>query len=102
MADDGAPFLDFPTTDQSLSDFLVSESLVNSSLANAIATNGLFPGPNTANKTLDVYNVTSRVTTDIMFRCLDQATVVASVERDVFPVSYAYEFARSYQVCGID
>jgi hypothetical protein len=101
MADDGAPFLDFPTTKQSLSDFLVFQGLVNSSTANSIVTNGLFPNPNTGNSTLDVYNVTSRVTTDIMFRCLDQATIVAASEKDVFPVSYAYEFARSYQVCGV-
>lgn len=81
-----------------MTQFLEAQGLVNASVANAIAKSDLFPQPNTGNTTLDVFNVTQRITTDIMFRCLDQATVEASVVNNVFPVNYVYEFDRSYQV----
>lgn len=98
MQGDGAAFIGYPKTGQTVTQFLEAQGLVNASVADAIAKSDLFPQPNTGNTTLDVFNVTQRITTDIMFRCLDQATVEASVVNNVFPVNYVYEFDRSYQV----
>jgi hypothetical protein len=61
----------------------------------------LFPQPKSINTSLDVFNVTSRVATDSIFRCIAQATAYASVLNNVFaPDQYFYEFNRSYQLTG--
>lgn len=61
----------------------------------------LFPQPRSINTSLDVFNVTSRVATDSIFRCADQATAYSSVLNNVFaPGQYFYEFNRSYQMTG--
>jgi hypothetical protein len=54
------------------------------------------------NSTLNVFNVTARVTTDVMFRCLDQAGAVSAVKYSVFPKLWFYQFDRSYQTPGWD
>lgn len=98
MKYDGAAFIRFPPANVSVSTALSALGIVNTTMAEAITNSGLFPTPNSGNATLDVYNVSSRVTTDIEFRCLNQATIVSAVKNDVFPTVYAYEFDRSYQV----
>jgi hypothetical protein len=63
-----------------------------------VTNSGLFPTPDGANKTLNVFNVTARVATDTIFRCSDEASAYAGVLNDVFaPNQYFYEFNRSYQ-----
>lgn len=99
MADDGAAFIGFPTPGQTVPQALTSLGLVNSSMATAIVQSTLFPTPHTSNATLDVFNVSARVSTDIRLRCPNQAIVVAAVANDVFPAIFAYQFNRAYQVC---
>lgn len=99
MADDGAAFIGFPTAGQTVPQALTTLGLLNSSMATAIAQSTLFPTPDANNATLDVFNVSARVSTDVQLRCLDQATVVAAVANDVFPAVFAYQFDRSYQAC---
>lgn len=99
MADDGSPFIGYPEAGLTAAEALIALGVVNASMANTIVQSGLFPTPNTGNVTLDAYNVSARVTTDIEFRCLDQATISTAVKNNVFPVVYAFELNRSYQVC---
>ena len=98
MAEDGAIFTTYPNANQSVADILVVSGVANESFADSIVNSGLFPTPNTANETLDVYNVSVRIVTDMSWKCHLQATVVAAVAHDVFPAVYVYEFGRSYRV----
>lgn len=49
-----------------------------------------------------MFNVTARVTTDIEFRCLDQATAYYAIQHNLFQSVWFYEFNRSYQTPGFD
>ena len=62
--------------------------------------NPLFPEPSGPNVTTNVFNVTARVTTDIEFRCLDQATAFSAINHNLFESVWFYEFNRSYQTPG--
>ncbi|KAJ5130945.1 uncharacterized protein N7515_006984 [Penicillium bovifimosum] len=95
MRDDGAAFISYPTAGQTLKSFLNE-----SGLPDTIAPSPLFPVPSTANKTLDIFNTTSRIATDGMLRCIDEATVQAGLQHRIFPDIYYYEFNRSYQMPG--
>ncbi|KAK1756146.1 Alpha/Beta hydrolase protein [Echria macrotheca] len=92
--DDGAPFISFPTTTNQ-SDYLVSQGFSASSLSN-----NLFPLPHTANATLDLYNASSRLATDGIFRCVDEATAFTGLTTSRFASVYYYEFDRTYQTGG--
>lgn len=98
MRDDGAAMITIIDTDNltiSLNDNGFPASLVESS--------GLFPVPVSQNGTLDVFNVSSRVATDTIFRCIDQASMYAAMKFKTFaPNVYLYEFNRSYQTPGWD
>ncbi|KAG8872849.1 hypothetical protein FRB97_007297 [Tulasnella sp. 331] len=102
MADDAAAFIGYPTASQNVSQAIQSLNYLSANLTAAIVDSGLFPVPNTGNYTLDLYNVSARVATDIQFRCLDQATVYSAVKHDVFGPTYYYQFDRSYQTPGYD
>lgn len=93
MRDDGAPGLKYlQTTNLSL-------SLANNSLPVApVVNSGAFPLPSTSNISLDVFNVTARVSTDVSFRCLDYSTAYAAARTNTLPEVYYYEFNRSYQI----
>lgn len=61
----------------------------------------LFPIPaDEANGTLALYNMTARLTTDAMFRCIDEATVYSGLAHGVWPHVYYYEFERTYQLAN--
>jgi carboxylesterase type B len=92
MRDDGAAFIKWQGT-ENLTTAVITEEFPLSALAS-----GLFPQPHSDNITLDVFNVTARISTDAMFRCVDQATAYAGVSNSLFPVVYYYEFNRSYQL----
>jgi hypothetical protein len=93
MKDDGGALIPYPTTTNS-SAYLaangwdISESTLDS----------LFPTPPGANQTLNLFNVSSRLTTDGVFRCIDQATVHAGLENGKYSSIYYYEFERTYQL----
>ncbi|KAH9947522.1 carboxylesterase from carbohydrate esterase [Amylocystis lapponica] len=87
MRDDGAPFIGYPTSDN------ITAGLRAQDLPTKVANSSLFVQPTGANATLDVFNVTARIATDIEFRCLDQATAwSASI--------WFYQFNRSYQLAN--
>lgn len=104
MADDGAAFIGFPTPSMSRTAAVNSVLFGFSSIAAAIANNTeLFPTPDSSgNTTLDMFNLTARITTDSEFRCLDQATVHSAVRNSVFPTAFYYQFDRAYQTPGFD
>lgn len=93
MHDDGAPFISFPQT--------TNESAYLASQGFAVPPPSLFPIPDGANQTLDLYNMSSRLATDGIFRCIDQATVKQGVDTGrLGRAVYYYQFDRSYQTRG--
>lgn len=99
MRDDGTPLASFPAPGVTAADdaaYLSAEGYPNVSAA-------LFPVPGTsvsANVSLDLFNMSSRVSTDGVFRCADTATVHAGLQSGLFPKAYYYEFHRAYQTTG--
>lgn len=63
--------------------------------ANQIIESGLFPYYDTGNVTFDSFNVSARVATDKVFRCVDEATVYAGSVSGAFKSSYYYQFERT-------
>lgn len=92
MRDDGGPFITYPKTTNA------SEYLAASGFDAPPA--DLFPIPDGANKTLNLYNMTTRLATDGIFRCVDQATAKRATETGRLGPVYYYEFDRSYQALG--
>lgn len=93
MRDDGGPFSSFSKNlDPSRT---LSDQGFNSK---DILDSGKFPVSESGNRTIDVFNLTARVATDAMFRCLGQSTALTASEKGIFPVVYAYEFDRAYQI----
>ncbi|KAI8969416.1 carboxylesterase from carbohydrate esterase [Trametes punicea] len=96
MRDDGAAFIGYPRSAN------LTAGLIGASLNTSVVDNPLFPEPTGPNVTLNVFNVTARVTTDVEFRCLDQATAFSGVSHNLFKSVWFYEFNRSYQTPGFD
>ncbi|KAF2742736.1 acetylcholinesterase precursor [Sporormia fimetaria CBS 119925] len=95
--DDGASFTNYPKTPVSshLEGLQVGLG-INSTWAQRVIDSRLFPLVSTGNLTLDSYNVSSRITTDKMYRCIDQATVYAGVSTRAFPRAYYYQLERTF------
>ncbi|KAJ4985919.1 Para-nitrobenzyl esterase 4 [Stagonosporopsis vannaccii] len=91
MHDDGSPFTNYPSS-ANLTAALVEQDLPVS------LPSSLFPLPTTSNATLAIFNLTSRIATDAMFRCLSQSTAQTAAKNSVFRKTYAYEFARAFQL----
>ena len=96
MADDGAAIGTSPppssVNDQSEG---IQEVLgVTAEIADSIIASGLFPFYDSGNFSLDVFNVSARLATDLDFRCIDQATVYAGVSTGVWDRAYFYQFDR--------
>ncbi|KAK3374995.1 Alpha/Beta hydrolase protein [Podospora didyma] len=91
--DDGSPFITFPKANQT------DEAAYLSSQGFSLPPAALFPlVTTTGNQTLDLYNTSSRLATDGIFRCVDQATAVAGLSSGrLGPRIYYYEFDRTYQ-----
>lgn len=93
MHDDGDPFISIPTSPN------VSLALTSQGYnASALISSNLFPLPQSSNATLDVFNLTSRVSTDALFRCVAESTISTATKNCVFPVVYSYEIDRSWQL----
>ncbi|KAI0537737.1 Alpha/Beta hydrolase protein [Xylaria digitata] len=90
--DDGAAFIGYPTT--------TNQSAYLRSLGFDMPLAELFPIPDITNKTLGLFNVTARLATDGIFRCIDQATTYAALSNDRLSSIYYYEFNRTYQLTG--
>ncbi|KAF2272630.1 alpha/beta-hydrolase [Westerdykella ornata] len=94
--DDGASFTSYPKTGvASHLEGLQKELGINSTWAQRIIDSNLFPFTSTGNLTLDSFNVSQRVTTDKMFRCVDQATVFAGTQTRAFQKAYYYQLDRT-------
>ena len=91
--DDGGPFIRFPTTTTNQTAYLASQGF-------AVPPPALFPTPAITNQSLALYNVSSRLATDGIFRCVDQATAFAGISSGRFASVYYYEFDRTYQTTG--
>ena len=95
-ADDGASFTTYPKTPiHSELEGIQTALGISAKYAQSIIDSGLFPYYDTANVTWDSYNVSSRVTTDKQFRCIDQATVYTAAKTGAFPASYYYQLDRT-------
>jgi carboxylesterase type B len=96
-ADDGAAFLSFSPSNTNRSVAISNALPDRPDLAAVVDSSTLFPTPSSGNATLDAFNLTARITTDVQFRCLDQATVHTAVRNDVWPTAWYYQFDRAYQ-----
>ena len=95
-ANDGASFSTYPTKPVSSQiDGIVAALGVSNSTAQSIISSGLFPYYDSGNVTLDSFNVSQRIATDIQFRCIDQATMYAASQTDAFDSSYFYQMDRT-------
>ncbi|KAI0480490.1 Alpha/Beta hydrolase protein [Xylariaceae sp. FL0804] len=90
--DDGGPFITYPTT--------TNESAYLASQGFAVPPAQLFPVPDLANGTLALFNASTRLATDGIFRCVDQATAYAGARDGRLGNVYFYEFNRTYQTEG--
>ena len=89
---DGAPFLSFPQTTNA-SAYYASQGFTPPSAA-------LFPTTSTGNLTKDLYTTASRLSTDGLFRCVDEATANTLLNNARLDQIYYYEFDRTYQTKG--
>ncbi|KAM3414462.1 hypothetical protein BST61_g9627 [Cercospora zeina] len=98
-ADDGASIgSQFPGNNvTSLANGIATSINVTTHQAQRIIDSGLFPFYNTGNLSLDAFNVSQRVATDITYRCIDEATVYAGAQSGAFPATYYYEFDRGWR-----
>ncbi|KAK2749879.1 hypothetical protein FQN57_005295 [Myotisia sp. PD_48] len=90
--DDGNAFIGFPRSTDLETE--LNRAQFNGSL---IVNSGLFPLPSGPNGTLNVFNVTSRVSTDGEFRCMMNAASYAAAKNKVLPAVYYYDWVRTYQ-----
>ena len=96
-ANDGAGSFQYPKGNfSSQADFIVAALDVSQDVAQSVVDSGLFPTYHTGNASLDNFNVTQRVTTDVGFRCVDEAIVYAGTVSGVFKSAYYYTFDRTY------
>lgn len=103
---DGASFCAYPPeppadNNSTISDYLaqaIAASLsISETEAQRVIDSGLFPYYDTGNRTLDAFNVSQRVSTDLQFRCVDEATVYAAALSGAFPAAYYYNMDRTYE-----
>ncbi|CAN8104696.1 unnamed protein product [Discula destructiva] len=95
---DGASFCGFPQKNITTEVQGIAQSLsISEAQAQRVIDSGLFPFYDSGNLTLDAFNVSQRVATDLQFRCIDEATVYASSVSGAFPVSYYYNIDRTYE-----
>lgn len=95
---DGASFCGYPPSNiTSEAQGIASSLSISVAEAQRVVDSGLFPFYDTGNLTLDTFNVSQRVSTDLQFRCIDEATTYAASVSKVFPRSYYYTIDRTYE-----
>lgn len=95
---DGASFCGFPPENiTSEVQGIVSSLSISETEAQRVVDSGLFPFYDSGNLTLDSFNVSQRVSTDLQFRCVDEATMYAASVSTVFPRAYYYTIDRTYE-----
>jgi carboxylesterase type B len=94
MHDDGAPFISYPTS-TNLTAVLATDDFP---IATIVSNASVFPVPYNAPTTQSMFNLSSRLSTNLQFRCLIQSTTHIASQNHVFSKIYAYEFDRAYQI----
>lgn len=95
---DGASFCNFPPKNITTEVQGIAASLsISQAQAQRVIDSGLFPYYDSGNLTLDTFNVSQRVATDLQFRCIDEATVYAASVSGAFPKAYYYNIDRTYE-----
>lgn len=91
MHDDGSPFTSL-TNSANLTAVLAAQNLPTT------LPSSLFPLPPTQNTSLAIFNLTSRISTNALFRCLAQSTASTAATNSIFTNTFAYEFGRALQL----
>lgn len=95
---DGASFCGYPPANITSEVQGIASSLsISQAQAQRVIDSGLFPYYDSGNLTLDTFNVSQRVSTDLQFRCIDEATVYAGAKSGAFPKTYYYNIDRTYE-----
>ncbi|PSR88646.1 Carboxylesterase family-domain-containing protein [Coniella lustricola] len=95
---DGASFCLFPEANTTSEVEGIAYSLsITEAQAQRVVDSGLFPYYDSGNLTLDTFNVSQRVATDLQFRCIDEATVYAAAVSGAFPTAFYYNQDRTYE-----
>lgn len=96
VRNDGASYTGLNRTCNSLAACLASNIPCTPAYANAIIASGLFPYVNaTGNLQMDAFNVSQRIVTDNMFRCVDQSTAYSGAVSGAFSSAYYYQMNRA-------
>ncbi|KAJ3028333.1 hypothetical protein HDV00_010468 [Rhizophlyctis rosea] len=96
VPNDGASFNSYNTTCTSQVECLATDTAITQDWAHKVINSGLFPIYNTGNIAADTYNVSQRIVTDTMFRCVDEATAYAATKSNALKKVYYYESQRAY------
>ncbi|KAI1175534.1 carboxylesterase family protein [Nemania sp. FL0916] len=94
--EDGGSLGSYSQDCTTLEECLAANMGISETYARDIVNSRLFPLYDTGNLTADAMNVTARVTTDLTWRCVDQATTYAGGVSGAFPAAYYYESFRAY------
>lgn len=95
---DGASFCNYPPESITSEVQGIAASLsISQAQAQRVIDSGLFPYYDSGNLTLDTFNVSQRVSTDLQFRCVDEATIYAASVSGAFPKAYYYNIDRTYE-----
>jgi hypothetical protein len=94
--DDGASFCTYPRPAVSSEVQGIKASLgISQAYAQSVIDSGLFPYYDTGNVTADSFNVSQRISTDIQFRCIDQASAYAGATTGAFKAAWYYQNDRT-------
>ncbi|KAB5582799.1 Alpha/Beta hydrolase protein [Coniochaeta sp. 2T2.1] len=93
--DDGSSFCKVPQNPSSEREGIQQSLQISAAYAQSVVDSGLFPYHDTGNVTLDSFNVSQRISTDIQFRCIDQASAYAGATTGAFPAAWYYEADRT-------
>lgn len=106
VAEDAAPFLQYSSSGTNRTTAINSVLHDDQALFAkvALANENLFPlGTSLSNNaSLNAFNLSAQIATDVIFRCLDQATVLSALKHKSFQKSWYYQFERTYQPSGFD
>ncbi|KAF3922263.1 Acetylcholinesterase [Dactylellina cionopaga] len=95
--DEGSSLITYPRTPvNSFSEGLQASLGIDATNAAKVIASGLFPLYDTGNITLDSFNVSARIATDLQFRCMSQATLFAGDASGAFKSAHGYQMRRTY------
>ncbi|MCO5590304.1 hypothetical protein L7F22_044273 [Adiantum nelumboides] len=106
VAEDAAAFLQFSASGTNRTTAINSVLYGNQSTyaKEALKDQELFPlgSSLSQNASLNAFNLSAQIATDVIFRCLDQETVTSALKHKSFSAAWYYQFERTYQPSGYD